>query len=94
MPLIPPDADAEFVRRMEDVIETYLSPYDPAHPAVCFDEAHKQLFGPGKRTLKGGHCTLSNKVQCPPYVSNNWKNNNPVADSPNCCWALAVCWPR
>ena len=30
---------------MEDVIQTYLLPYDPAYPVVCFDEACKQLFG-------------------------------------------------
>jgi hypothetical protein len=30
---------------MEDVIRTYLLPYDPAYPVVCFDEACKQLFG-------------------------------------------------
>src|SRR6266567_7138574 len=42
---IPPDADAEFVWRMEDVIQTYMLPYDPAYPVVCFDEACKQLFG-------------------------------------------------
>jgi hypothetical protein len=30
---------------MEDVIQTYLLPYDPTYPVVCFDEACKQLFG-------------------------------------------------
>jgi hypothetical protein len=30
---------------MEDVIQAYLLPYDPAYPVVCFDEACKQLFG-------------------------------------------------
>jgi hypothetical protein len=30
---------------MEDVIQIYLLPYDPAYPVVCFDEASKQLFG-------------------------------------------------
>jgi len=30
---------------MEDVIQTYLLPYDPMYPVVCFDEACKQLFG-------------------------------------------------
>jgi hypothetical protein len=30
---------------MEDVIQTYLRPYDPRRPVVCFDEACKQLFG-------------------------------------------------
>src|SRR4051812_33070961 len=42
---VPPTADAEFVWHMEDVIQTYLLPYDPQHPVVCFDEACKQLFG-------------------------------------------------
>ena len=42
---IPPEADAEYVWRMEDVIQTYLLPYDPKYPVVCFDEACKQLFG-------------------------------------------------
>jgi hypothetical protein len=42
---VPPDADAEFVWRMEDVIQTYMLPYDPRCPVVCFDEACKQLFG-------------------------------------------------
>jgi hypothetical protein len=42
---VPPKADAEFVWRMEDVIGTYLLPYDPKYPVVCFDEACQQLFG-------------------------------------------------
>ena len=42
---VPPDADGEFVWRMEDVIQTYMRPYDPRRPVVCFDEACKQLFG-------------------------------------------------
>jgi len=42
---VPPDADAEFVWRIEDVIQTYQLPYDPRFPVVCFDEACQQLFG-------------------------------------------------
>jgi hypothetical protein len=30
---------------MEDVIPTYMLPYDPKWPVICFDEASKQLFG-------------------------------------------------
>ena len=41
--VIPPDADAEFVAHMEDVIETYEKPYDPARPVVCMDEQPVQL---------------------------------------------------
>jgi hypothetical protein len=36
---------------MEDVIQTYLLPYDPAYPVVCFDEACKQLFGEVRAAL-------------------------------------------
>ena len=42
---IPPKADAEFVCRMEDVLEVYKRPYDPERPVVCLDEASKQLIG-------------------------------------------------
>src|SRR5262249_8288298 len=40
---IPPEADAEFVCAMEDVLEVYHRPYDPQRPLVCLDEASKQL---------------------------------------------------
>ena len=41
---IPPKADAEFVCRMEDVLELYRKPYDPKYPVLCMDEASKQLI--------------------------------------------------
>jgi len=34
---------AEFVYRMEDVLDLYHVPYDPNFPYVCFDESNKQL---------------------------------------------------
>jgi hypothetical protein len=42
---IPPHANAEFVWRMEDILETYKLPYDPRFPVVCMDESSKQLVG-------------------------------------------------
>ena len=42
---IPPEADAEFVCAMEDVLEVYHQPYDEKRPLVCLDEASKQLIG-------------------------------------------------
>lgn len=30
---------------MEDVLDLYEAPYDPAYPMVCFDESLKQLIG-------------------------------------------------
>ena len=41
--VIPPDADAEFVAHMEQVIETYEKPYDPSCPLICMDEQPVQL---------------------------------------------------
>ncbi|MBV8092057.1 MAG: IS630 family transposase [Acetobacteraceae bacterium] len=41
--VIPPDANAAFVAGMEDVLEVYQRPHDPACPVVCLDEATKQL---------------------------------------------------
>ena len=42
---IPPKANAEFVWRMEDILEVYKRPYDPRRPVVCLDETSKQLIG-------------------------------------------------
>jgi len=41
--VIPPQANAEFVCAMEDVLEVYTRPYDPQRPQVCVDETSKQL---------------------------------------------------
>jgi hypothetical protein len=35
----------EFVARMEDVLELYAEPLDPARPVVCMDELSKELHG-------------------------------------------------
>lgn len=42
--VIPPEADAEFVAHMEEVLETYAKPYDPAYPVLCMDEQPVQLL--------------------------------------------------
>jgi hypothetical protein len=43
--VIPPEADAEFVAGMEDVLATYERAYDPARPVLCMDEQPVQLIG-------------------------------------------------
>ena len=40
-----PTVDAEYVARMEDVLELYSESPDPARPVVCFDETPAQLIG-------------------------------------------------
>jgi hypothetical protein len=42
--VIPPEADAEFVANMEEVLETYAKSYDPACPVLCMDEQPVQLL--------------------------------------------------
>lgn len=49
--VIPPDADAEFVAHMEEVLETYETPYDPELPVVCMDEQPVQLVGETRRPI-------------------------------------------
>ena len=43
--VIPPKANADFVWRMEDVLEVYTRPYDPRFPQVCMDETEQATAG-------------------------------------------------
>src|SRR3954449_638997 len=40
-----PQVDAEYVARMEDVLDLYAEAADPERPVVCFDESPTQLIG-------------------------------------------------
>jgi len=40
-----PQVDAEYVARMEDVLDLYAEAPDPKRPVVCFDESPVQLIG-------------------------------------------------
>jgi hypothetical protein len=40
---IPPQENAAFVSRMEDILDVYQAAYDARHPLVCMDESNKQL---------------------------------------------------
>src|SRR6202795_3682796 len=40
-----PKVDAEYVARMEDVLDLYAEQPDPKRPVVCFDESPTQLIG-------------------------------------------------
>lgn len=46
-----PSVGAEFVWRMEDVLDVYARPYDPKRPVVCFDELLVQLIAETRRPL-------------------------------------------
>src|SRR6516164_6763273 len=49
--VIPPKASAAFVAAMEDVLEVYTRPHDPARPLLCLDETSKQLVAKTRTPL-------------------------------------------
>jgi hypothetical protein len=49
---IPPDKNAEFVWRMERILEVYKRPYDQRFPLICMDESSKQLIGDTREPLE------------------------------------------
>jgi hypothetical protein len=49
--VIPPEADAEFVAAMEQVLDTYEKPHDPGHPVLCMDEQPVQLIKETRRPI-------------------------------------------
>jgi len=48
---IAPQANAEFVCAMENVLEVYKRLYDPQRPVVCLDEKSKQLVREVRRPI-------------------------------------------
>ena len=48
-----PNVDAEFISRMENVLEIYEKPYDPKEPVVCLDEKPVQLLSSPRPEILG-----------------------------------------
>ena len=46
-----PKVDAEYVARMEDVLDLYAERPDPKRPVVCFDESPTQLIGEARHPI-------------------------------------------
>ena len=46
-----PRVDAEYVARMEDVLDLYAEPPNPKQPVICFDESPPQLIGEVRQPL-------------------------------------------
>ena len=52
--MIPPEEDADFAAAMEDTLEVYTRPHDPARPVICLDETSKQLSRETRTPLPHG----------------------------------------
>jgi transposase len=46
-----PQVDAEYVARMEDVLDLYAEEPDPRRPVICFDESPTQLIGEARQPI-------------------------------------------
>ena len=51
--MIPPQSNADFAAAMEQVLDIYRRPYDPAFPVVCMDETPRQLIGETRLPISG-----------------------------------------
>jgi transposase len=47
-----PAVNAEYVARMEDVLDLYAEAPDPRRPVVCFDETPRQLIGEARVPIR------------------------------------------
>ena len=50
--MIPPKQNAEFVAHMEDVLDVYQRPYNPAYPVICMDEQATQLIKETRKKIE------------------------------------------
>jgi transposase len=46
-----PKLDADYVARMEDVLDLYAEPPDPKRPVVCFDESPTQIIAEARQPI-------------------------------------------
>ena len=59
--VIPPEADAEFVAGMEEVLDTYAASYDSKYPVLCMDEQPLQLLKENIGRLQSPSLVLSRR---------------------------------
>lgn len=49
-----PEANAEFVAKMEDILDVYQRPFAPLHPVVRIDERNRHLVEETRIPCKAG----------------------------------------
>ncbi|XAH24465.1 IS630 family transposase [Xylophilus sp. GW821-FHT01B05] len=108
--VIPPKDNAAFVAAMEQVLDVYCRPYDPAHPVVCMDETPRQLIGQTRQPIEAapgrparedyeyerqGHCNVF--MACEPLAGRRITQVTERKTKPD--WAhfvkeIAQAWPE
>ena len=74
-----PAADAEFVSKMEDVLEVCQRPYDLLRPVVCVDETNKQLIGENRIPCEPGQPEKVDSVYVRNGVADVFMISQPLA---------------
>jgi len=101
---IPPKQNAEFVARMEDVLEVYTRVYDDTLPIVCMDEKPFQLLderyepipmSKSNRTLKYD-CEYEKKGTCSIFMFTEplagWRHAYALPQRTKKDWAYQMKW--
>ena len=85
--VIPPEAAAEFIAAMEDVLETYEQPYNADCPVLCMDEQpvqlHKEIRKPIASSERSSYCDPKQKPgPVRPTENNVESNGNSISKTP------------
>ena len=76
---IPPEQNADFVAKMEDVLDIYALPYDENCPVICLDEKPYQLLDERREPIPM-------KQGCPEKIDNEYERNG-------ACSIFVMCEP-
>jgi len=100
---IPPKENADFVAKMEDILDVYALPYDENCPVICLDEKPYQLLDERREPLpmkagspekfdneyeRKGTCAIF--VMCEPLKG--WIHASPRKQRTSVDWAHEIKW--
>jgi len=101
---IPPQQNAEFVAKMEDVLAVYARPYDEDYPVVCMDEKPFQLLDERTQPIKMAEdnhklredCQYERKGSCSIFMFTEplagWRNAQALPGRTSEDWARKIQW--
>lgn len=101
---IPPKQNADFVARMEDVLEVYSRPYDDKNPVICMDEKPFQLLDEQiqpislseENHIKKYDCEYIRKGSCSIFMFTEplgqWREAHALPRRTSEDWAMKMRW--
>src|SRR4051812_42915860 len=74
-----PKIDGAYVARMEDVLDLYAEPPDPARPVVCLDESPLQLIGQVREPIPAAPGQVARGEERPLHLMGEGRDPTPAA---------------